>query len=152
MPDAFQSRLMASQVGIQPQLATPARNGFERRVPPRGTLPPCHTRRQQLYSLFCLQQTEICCVGSGGGVPRLWVLGGLFWNCLTFPRPTLRDTVSKQAVTQGSGVVYLLGPCLNLHVLRDQKSLIPVQIQSGGENISRGSLWEFRHSIRQNQP
>ena len=91
--------------GPQPQLAIAARNGGHDGSPELDFV-GYHPPRQRWSGFFCLP-TWAGFRGVRGGVPRLWVLEELVSIRSVFPRSTLRDIVSKHAVTQGSGV-----PCL----------------------------------------
>jgi len=69
-----------------------------------------HTRRQQWSGFFCLPTGAGFRGVRGIMSPRLWVLGELVSIRSVFPRPTLRDIVSKHAAEQGSGAVCLWVP------------------------------------------
>lgn len=66
------------------------------RVPLYRSFDHYHTRGQHWSGFFCLPTGAGFRGVKGIMSPRLWVLGELVSIRSVFPRPTLRDTVSKQ--------------------------------------------------------
>lgn len=85
-------------------------------------------------------------------MPRLWVLGELVWNCLTFPRSNLRDTVSKHSRHTGVRGGVPFGSLTAFVISCGQISCGFANTQSGGETFHAGPLGVWGLYSRQNQP